>query len=136
MLRFGPDAGADAVSDALFNRSLFSPRRVVQYDVPDCSAPRLPASFSTRPWNMEIRHAGEKRNAFRFTRALLSALDLPAGDPVETAEAVSKKTRRRETADRPRRDPPRAAGGAGQSPSLGARTEGSSSAETRAPSRS
>jgi DNA polymerase III delta subunit len=99
VLRFVPDAGADAVSDALANRSLFSPRRAVLYDVTALFGADSPGKLldaAVERWTSGS--PGDRREAFRLTRALLSGLDLSAGDPVETAEAASKKTRRRESA--------------------------------------
>jgi hypothetical protein len=43
---------------------------------------------------------GKRREAFKQTRALLAALELPSsGDPVETAEAAAKKVRKKEEAE-------------------------------------
>jgi DNA polymerase III delta subunit len=99
VLRFPPDAGADAVSDALVNRSLFSPRRVVQHDVTGLFGSESPGKLldgAVESWTSGSPSG--RRDAFRLARALLSALDLAAGDPVETAESAAKKTRRRESA--------------------------------------
>ncbi|HYK41790.1 MAG TPA: hypothetical protein VE007_05315 [Thermoanaerobaculia bacterium] len=99
VLRFPSDAGADAVSDALVNRSLFSPRRVVHHDVTALFGSESPGKLlegAVESWTSGS--SSGRREAFRLTRALLSALDLPAGDPLETAEAAAKRTRRRESA--------------------------------------
>ena len=99
VLRFPADAGADAVSDALVNRSLFSPRRVVHHDVSGLFGSESPGRLldaAVETW--ASGSPSDRREAFRLARALLSALDLPAGDPVETAETAAKKTRRRESA--------------------------------------
>ncbi|MDQ6894601.1 MAG: hypothetical protein M3167_18250 [Acidobacteriota bacterium] len=99
VLRFVPDAGADAVSDALANRSLFSPRRVVLHDVTALFGADSPVKLldaAVEKWTSGS--PGDRREVFRLTRALLSSLDLSAGDPVATAEAASRKTRRRESA--------------------------------------
>ena len=43
--------------------------------------------------------AGGRREAFKHARALLAALDLPAGaDPVENAEAAAKRVRKKDDA--------------------------------------
>ncbi len=97
VLRFEEDAPVEAVSDALLNRSLFSARRLVQFDVS-----RLLGSESSGDLVDMAVEAWERgtpagrREAFRRARALISALGLPAGAPAEgLAEAVARKTRRK-----------------------------------------
>lgn len=96
VLRFGPDAGADAVSDALVNRSLFSARRLVIHDITSLFGSESPAALLDKA--VEFWAAGNRREAFRLARGLLSALDLAAGDPLETAETAAKRTRRKDKA--------------------------------------
>lgn len=99
VLRFDADATPDAVSDALLNRSLFSPRRIVQLDVGALLGTETPGKLldlAVEAWG-KGGPAG-RREAFRNARALLSALELSSGDPLETAEAAAKKTRRKESA--------------------------------------
>ena len=97
VLRFEEDAPAEAVSDALLNRSLFSPRRVVQFDVTRILGSESPGSLldaAAKAW--EQGGAGGRREAFRRMRAALSALDLQPGLPAEeAAKEAAKKARRK-----------------------------------------
>ena len=99
-IRFDDDASPEAVSDALLNRSLFSPRRVVELDVTRLLGTESPGALldaAVEAW--EKGSAAGRREAFRHARALLSSLGLARGqDPVELAEAVCRKTRRKESA--------------------------------------
>ena len=99
-IRFDDEASPEAVSDALLNRSLFSPRRVVLLDATallGTEAPGALLSAAVEAWEKESP-AG-RREAFRHARALLSALGLSRGaDPGELAEAACRKTRRKEAA--------------------------------------
>ena len=101
VLRFEDDAPADAVSDALLNRSLFSPRRIVELDVSRLLGTESPGKLleaALEAWDRG--GAAGRREAFRHARALLSALDLSAdGDPSENAAAAAKKLRRKEEAE-------------------------------------
>lgn len=99
VLRFDDDAAPDSISDALLNRSLFSPRRVVQLDVTGMLGTESPGQLlgqSVEAW-AKGTPAG-RREAFRSARAVLSALGLTRSDPMEAAEAAAKKTRRKEDA--------------------------------------
>ncbi len=100
-LRFDDDASPEAVSDALLNRSLFSPRRVVELDVTRLLGTEAPAELAdaaVEAWN-EGTPAG-RRKAFRFARALLAALSIERGsDPGETAGAVARKVKRPDQAE-------------------------------------
>ncbi len=97
-LRFGDEAPADAIADALLNRSLFSPRRVVTFDIGrilGTDSAGVLVGKAAEAWSLGTPSG--RREAFRHMRAVLSALGLSAGaDPVETADAVAKKTRRKE----------------------------------------
>jgi DNA polymerase III delta subunit len=97
VLRFEEDAPAEAVSDALLNRSLFSARRVVQVDVSRLLGTDSPAKLldqAVEAW--ETQTPSGKRGAFRRARALLSALDLPSTGPAEEVAAeVARRTRRK-----------------------------------------
>jgi DNA polymerase III delta subunit len=99
-IRFDDDASPEAVSDALLNRSLFSPRRVVELDVTRLLGTEAPGALldaAVEAW--EKGSPAGRREAFRHARALLSALGLTRGpDPVELAETVCRKTRRKESA--------------------------------------
>lgn len=99
-LRFDDDAPPELVSDALLNRSLFSPRRIVELDVSRLLGTEAPGALldgALQAW--EQGSSAGRREAFRQTRALLSALDLARGDdPMELAETVCRKLRRKESA--------------------------------------
>ena len=100
ILAFEDDAPAEAVSDALLNRSLFSPRRLVQLDISRFLGTESPGRLLTKAveaWDKGTP-AG-RREAFKQLRALLAALDLPAsGDPEQTAETAARRVRRKEEA--------------------------------------
>jgi hypothetical protein len=97
VLRFEEDSPAEAISDALLNRSLFSSRRLVQFDVSRLLGSESPGSLvdlAVEAW--EKGTPAGRREAFRRTRALISALGLAAGAPAEDlAEEAARKTRRR-----------------------------------------
>ena len=97
-LRFDDDASPEAISDALLNRSLFSPRRLVELDATRLFGSDAPAELYRKAiegWEKETP-AG-RRDAFRGVRALLSALGIERGsDAIETAEAVLRRLRRKE----------------------------------------
>jgi len=101
VLRFEDDAPADAISDALLNRSLFSPRRIVELDVSRLLGSESPGKLLEQAIEAWDRGGvGGRREAFRHARALLSALDLPSdGDPAENAAAAAKKVRRKDEAE-------------------------------------
>jgi DNA polymerase III delta subunit len=99
LLEFDSDTPSEAISDALLNRSLFSPRRVVRWDVSRVLGSEPPVvllAAAIEAWN---RGPGGRREAFRKVRALLSALEVASGaDPDELAVAVARKVRRRDDA--------------------------------------
>lgn len=92
-IRFDDEASPESVTDALLNRALFSPRRVVELDATrllGTEAPGEIARAAADAWERET--AAGRRDAFRRTRALLSALRIERGsDPAETAAAMSRK---------------------------------------------
>lgn len=100
VLRYGSDAAADAVSDALLNRSLFSPRRLVRFDISHLLGSESPGRLlvsAVEAWGRGT--AAGKRDAFRYARALLWALGLSArAEPEEVADAAAKRARRKEDA--------------------------------------
>ncbi len=97
---FDDEASADSVSDALLNRSLFSPRRVVSLDVTRILGSESPGALldsALAAW--EEGTPGGRRKAFRFARALLSAVGMSRGDdPARTAEDLARRTRKRDRA--------------------------------------
>ena len=97
VLRFEDDAPVEAVSDALLNRSLFSPQRIVELDISRLLGTEAPARLLTKA--VEAWEAGKRREAFKQARALLSALDLPLESPKETAVAAAKRVRRKDEAE-------------------------------------
>ena len=97
VLRFEDDAPAEAISDALLNRSLFSPRRIVELDISRLLGTDSPGQLLVQA--LEAWDQNKRREAFRQVRALLAALDLSAGGkPEEVSEAVAKKVRKKEEA--------------------------------------
>ncbi len=102
VLRFEDDAPADLISDALLNRSLFSPRRIVELDISRLLGSESPGSLVAQA--LDAWEEGEglgRRKAFRFARAVLAALDLSSSaDPLENAEAVCRRVRRKDEATR------------------------------------
>ncbi len=100
VLRFDEEAPAEMVSDALLNRSLFSPRRIVQLDISRLLGTESPARLFTQAVHAwEKGTPGGKREAFRHARALLSALDLSEGaEAEEIAESAAKRVHKREGA--------------------------------------
>ncbi len=100
VLKFDDDASPQVVSDALLNRSLFSPRRLVQLDVSALLGSESPGRLFTQAAEAWSRGTtAGKREAFRNARALLLALDLPpGGTPEEMAEAAARRVRRKEDA--------------------------------------
>jgi len=98
ILRFDDEAPAEAVSDALLNRSLFSPQRVVQFDITrllGSDAPGILLEQAVEAW--ERGTPAGKRESFRRARALLAALDLTLGaSPEEAAEAAARRVRKKD----------------------------------------
>ena len=101
ILRFEEDSPAEALSDALLNRSLFSARRLVQFDISTLLGTETPARLvdqAVEAWQLSTP-AG-RREAFRRVRALVSALDLPAGGAAEElAEEAARRTRKKSQHD-------------------------------------
>jgi DNA polymerase III delta subunit len=97
VLRFEDDAPVESVSDALLNRSLFSPQRIVELDISRLLGTEAPGRLLTKA--VEAWEAGKRREAFRQARLLLAALDLPLEAPEETAETAARKVRRKDEAE-------------------------------------
>jgi DNA polymerase III delta subunit len=102
VLRFDDDAPPGAVAETLLNRSLFSPKRLVEIDVSRLVGTDSPADLAgqaVEAWDRGTP-AG-RRDAFRRLRRLLAALDVtPSADPDETAAVVARKVRGRDLAPR------------------------------------
>ena len=100
ILAFDDDAPAEAVSDALLNRSLFSARRIVSLDVTRLLGTDSPAAlFAAALEGWAAGGSAGRRQAFKNARALLAALDLsPSEDPVSNAEAAAKRVRKKDDA--------------------------------------
>jgi DNA polymerase III delta subunit len=100
VLRFEDDAPSEAVSDALLNRSLFAAQRIVELDISRLLGTDSPGRLVTKALEgWEKGGAGGRREAFKAARALLAALDLPAGgDPAENAEAAARRVRKKDDA--------------------------------------
>jgi DNA polymerase III delta subunit len=95
-LRFDDEASPEAVTDALLNRSLFSPRRVVQLDATPILGTEAPGELfdaALESWRDGAPSA--RRDAFRRARSLLAALRLEGvTDPAATATAVARKLKK------------------------------------------
>jgi DNA polymerase III delta subunit len=100
VLRFDDEAPAEAVSDALLNRSLFAARRIVALDVSRLLGSETPGALLDAALEGWAEEGGAgRRKAFKNARALLSALDLsPSADPSENAEAAARRVRRKDEA--------------------------------------
>ena len=100
VLRFDDDTSSESISDALLNRSLFSPQRLVWFEISRLLGSASPAELLREALEAWGRGGpGGKRDAFRRARALVSALDLPSsGDADELASAAARKVRRRDDA--------------------------------------
>jgi len=100
ILQFDDDAPAEAVSDALLNRSLFSARRIVSLDVSRLLGTDTPGTlFAAAVEGWEAGGAAGRRQAFKNARALLAALDLSSSeDPVRNAEAAARRVRKKDDA--------------------------------------
>ncbi len=98
LLDFDDESSAETISDALLNRSLFSPRRVVRFDISRLLGSTKPGELLDAALEAWAKGTpGGKRDAFRKTRALLSALGLPPSDnPEEIAAAAARKVRRKD----------------------------------------
>jgi len=98
LLRFDEDAPAETVCDALLNRSLFSAQRIVQFDITRLLGSETPGQLlvqAVEAW--EKGTPAGKREAYRRARALLSALEMPAGgSPEETAESAARRLRKKD----------------------------------------
>ena len=100
-IRFDDEAAPESVVDALLNRSLFSPRRIVELDATRLLGTEAPAKLleaAAEAWEKGTPAA--RREAFRTARALLSALGIERGaDAAETAAAVARRIKRPALAD-------------------------------------
>ncbi|HEX9303837.1 MAG TPA: hypothetical protein VGA31_05245 [Thermoanaerobaculia bacterium] len=97
-LRFDEDAPSGSVAEALLNRSLFSPRRLVEVDISRVLGTDSPGELAE-----QAIHAWErgtpagKREAFRRMGRLLVSLDVPAdGGAEEVAPAIARKLKRKD----------------------------------------
>jgi len=99
-LRFDDEASPEAVTDALLNRSLFSPRRVVELDATPILGTEAPGElFDAALASWQDATPSGRRDAFRQARSLLAALRLEGGaDPDETAAAVARKLKKPDAA--------------------------------------
>lgn len=101
VLRFDDEAPPGAVAEALLNRSLFSPKRLVEIDVSrliGTDSPGELAEQAIEAW--ERSSPAGRRESFRRMRRLLSAVDVAVGgDPSEAASTVARKIRRKDLAE-------------------------------------
>lgn len=127
VLRFDETSPVEAAADALLNRSLFSPRRLVEVDATPLLGEESPSELLEKA--VEAWEAGtpaKRRIAFRATQALLSSVEIAPGKAEDTAEAVGKRLRRKgdvETLTEILRDlPEERAGGGGDALKAALRT--------------
>lgn len=101
VLRFDEDAPAGSVAEALLNRSLFSPQRLVEVEISRLLGTDSPGELALQAFEAWGRGSpAGKREAFRQMRRLLVSLDLTVGgDPDEAAEAIARKVRRKDLAE-------------------------------------
>jgi DNA polymerase III delta subunit len=101
VLHFEADDPPAAITEALLNRSLFSPRRVVALDASPLVGTEAPGDLleaALEAW--ERGTPASRREAFRHTRAALAALGIDAGEgPEESAGRAARKLRRTALAD-------------------------------------
>lgn len=97
VIRFDEDASPGSVAEAILNRSLFSPRRLVEVDLSRVLGADSPGDLlekSVEAWGRGTPAA--KREAFRLVRRVLASLDVTVDDPSETASAVARKLRKKD----------------------------------------
>ena len=98
VIRFDEDAPPGSVAEALLNKSLFSPRRLVEIDLSRVLGADAPGDLlekGVEAWGRSSP-AG-RREAFRLVRRVLASLDVTIeGDPSEAASAVARKVRKKE----------------------------------------
>jgi DNA polymerase III delta subunit len=101
VLRFDDDASPGAVAEALLNRSLFSPKRLVEIDVSRLLGTDSPGDLALQALELWARRTpAGRREAFRRMRRVLSAVDVAVeGDPGEAASALARKIRRKDLAE-------------------------------------
>jgi DNA polymerase III delta subunit len=101
VLRFGDEAPPGTVAEALLNRSLFSPKRLVEIDISrllGTDSPGELAESAVQAWGRGSPSA--RRDAFRHVRRLLSAVDLAVeSDPDEAAAGLARKIRKKDLAE-------------------------------------
>ena len=97
VIRFDEDASPGSVAEAILNRSLFSPRRLVEVDLSRVLGADSPGDLlekSVEAWGRGSPAA--KREAFRLARRVLASLDATVDDPSETASAVARRLRKKD----------------------------------------
>jgi DNA polymerase III delta subunit len=101
VLRFDDEAPPGTVAEALLNRSLFSPKRLVEIDISrllGTDSPGELAESAVQAW--ERGSPSARREAFRHVRRLLSAVDMAVeGDPEEAAAGLARKIRKKDLAE-------------------------------------
>ncbi|MEO8347490.1 MAG: hypothetical protein ABI610_01160 [Acidobacteriota bacterium] len=98
VLRFDDEAPPGSVAEALLNRSLFSPRRLVEIDLARVLGAESPGDLLEKGVEAWTRGSpAGKREAFRHVRRVLSSLDVTVdGDPSQAAVAVTRKARKKD----------------------------------------
>lgn len=98
VLRFDEEAPPGSVAEALLNRSLFSPRCLVEIDLSRVLGAESPGDLLEKGVDAWTRGSpAGKREAFRHVRRVLASLDVTVdGDPSQAAAAVARKVRKKD----------------------------------------
>ena len=98
VLQFDDEAPPGSVAEALLNRSLFSPRRLVAIDLSRALGAESPGDLLEKGVEAWARGSpAAKREAFRHVRRVLASLDVTVdGDPSHAAAAVTRKLRKKD----------------------------------------
>jgi hypothetical protein len=98
VLRFDEETPPGAVAEALLNRSLFAPKRLVEIDVSTLLGSDSPGELALKALDAWARKSpAGRRESFRLMRRVLTAVDVAIdGDPAEAGEVVARKIRRKE----------------------------------------
>lgn len=97
-IRFDDEASPGSVAEAILNRSLFSPRRLVEIDLSRVLGADSPGDLLEKGVDAWKRGSpAGKREAFRHVRRVLASTNVAVeGDPFEAAAAVTRKVRKKD----------------------------------------
>ncbi len=102
VIRFDDEASPGAAAEAILNRSLFSPRRLVEIDLSRVLGADSPGELLQRAADAWERGTpAGKREAFRHARRVLASTNVAVeGDPSAAAAAVARKLRKKDLEER------------------------------------